>query len=338
MPRLARIDAPGALHHVIVRGIEQRKIFQDEADRRDFLSRLGSAIERTKTHCFAWALLPNHFHLLLETGLKPVGRVMQSVLTGYALAFNRRHKRSGHLFQNRFKSILCERDEYLLELVRYIHLNPLRAGLVRGMSVLDHFPWSGHATLVGKQETRFQSIDEVLRLFGKIEREARAKYRLFVEEGIDRGHRLDLVGGGLIRSLGGWEAVMEARRSREHHAYDERILGSSDFVIGALKAAREKERRGVRFRREGWTPERVLRKAAQVVGVRPSALLGDGRRRALRRRPLCIARALACKWLVADLDMKGTDVAKLLGISTPAVGFAVARGVEIEKERGIRLG
>jgi len=95
MPRQARVDAPGALHHVIARGIERRRLFEDDADRGEFLVRLGGALEATATPCYAWALIPNHFHLLLETGRKPVGRVMQSALTGYAAAFNRRHRRSG---------------------------------------------------------------------------------------------------------------------------------------------------------------------------------------------------------------------------------------------------
>ena len=130
MPRKARIDTPGGLHHIIVRGIERRKIFWDDADRDAFVKRLGQVLIETHTDCFAWALLPNHVHLLLRTGLTPITGVMARLLTGYAVEFNRRHRRHGHLFQNRCKSILCQADPYLLELVRYIHLNPLRARLV----------------------------------------------------------------------------------------------------------------------------------------------------------------------------------------------------------------
>ena len=130
MPRMARIDAPGALHHVIARGIERRKIFQDDKDRDDFLERLKTIITETHTPCYAWALLPNHVHLLLRTGMTPISGVMRRLLTGYAVSYNGRHRRRGHLFQNRYKSILCQEDPYLLELVRYIHLNPMRARLV----------------------------------------------------------------------------------------------------------------------------------------------------------------------------------------------------------------
>jgi REP element-mobilizing transposase RayT len=114
----------------MVRGIERKKIFDGDADRDHFLHRLGEIIQETGTICFAWSLMPNHFHLLLRTSSIPISTVMRRLLTGYAIWYNRKHRRYGHLFQNRFKSILCQEDAYLLELVRYIHLNPLRVGLV----------------------------------------------------------------------------------------------------------------------------------------------------------------------------------------------------------------
>jgi REP element-mobilizing transposase RayT len=108
MPRKARIDAPGALHHVICRGIEKRKIFWDDSDRDDFLNRVTEVLLDSQTPCYAWALMPNHFHLFLRTGNAPIGNIMRRILSGYAGRFNRRHRRAGHLFQNRYKSILCQ--------------------------------------------------------------------------------------------------------------------------------------------------------------------------------------------------------------------------------------
>jgi len=122
MPRKARLDAPGALHHIVVRGIERRKIFRDDSDRDDFLERLSAILGESRTSCYAWALMPNHFPLLLKTGQTPISTLMRRLLTGYAVSFNLRHRRSGNLFQNRYKSILCREDAYLLELVRYIHV------------------------------------------------------------------------------------------------------------------------------------------------------------------------------------------------------------------------
>ena len=123
IPRQARIDAPGTLHHIICRGIERRNIFKDNTDRNRFLERLGSVLQKTSTPCYGWALIPNHFHLLLKTGKEPIAQIMRRLLTGYAVTFNRRHRRYGRLFQNRYKSILCQENTYLLELVRYIHLH-----------------------------------------------------------------------------------------------------------------------------------------------------------------------------------------------------------------------
>ena len=150
MPRQARIDTPGGLHHVIIRGIEKKAIFKDNLDRDNFISRLGTILSETATPCYAWALMPNHAHLLLRTGSTPIATVMRRLLTGYAQHFNRRHCRHGQLFQNRYKSILCEEDPYLLELVRYIHLNPLRAGLVKNLKGLKCYRYGGHAVPDGQ--------------------------------------------------------------------------------------------------------------------------------------------------------------------------------------------
>ncbi|MCD4825291.1 MAG: transposase [Phycisphaerae bacterium] len=155
MPRQARLDAPGLLQHVVARGIERRKIFWDDQDRQSFLERLALILDETQTQCYAWALIPNHFHLLLRTSLTPLSKVMRRLMTGYAVTFNKRHKRSGHLFQNRYKSVVCEEDPYLLELIRYIHLNPLRAGLVKDLKELDKYPWTGHSAILGKRKNPF---------------------------------------------------------------------------------------------------------------------------------------------------------------------------------------
>ena len=116
MPRKARIDAPGALHHIIIRGIELRQIFRDDHDRDQFVQRLADNLSDTETPCYAWALIPNHFHLLLKTGLTPIATIMRRLLTGHAVYYNRRHRLYGHLFQNRYKSILCQEEPYLREL------------------------------------------------------------------------------------------------------------------------------------------------------------------------------------------------------------------------------
>jgi|SRR5579864_5366138 len=126
MPRPPRLQLEGALYHVFGRGNRRQRIFLDEADYREFEDFLLDAVERSGAVLFAWCLMPNHFHLLLQTLKANLSELMGRLLTGYARYFNRRYRLVGHLFQNRYKSILCEREAYLLELVRYIHLNPFR--------------------------------------------------------------------------------------------------------------------------------------------------------------------------------------------------------------------
>ena len=251
MPRQPRLDAPGVLQHVMARGIERRKIFWDDKDRSFFLERLALILEETQTQCYAWALIPNHFHLFLRTGPTPLSKVMRRLMTGYAVTFNLRHRRSGHLFQNRYKSVVCEEDTYLLELTRYIYLNPLRAKLVEDLKSLDKYPWSSHSVLIGKQKNPLvpeippaikedkylaeKTVEDVLQYFGKSLKETRRKYRQFVEKGIKRGRREDLQGGGLIRSNGGDKAVLLGLRREEREKGDARILGSGNFVITTLE-------------------------------------------------------------------------------------------------------
>jgi len=200
MPRLPRLDIPDLIHHVIVRGITRDKIFSDDADRRNFTRRLHALLRETDTICYAWALIPNHVHILLRPRRVPLSSFMRRLLTGYAVTHNKRHNRSGHLFQNRYKSIICKEDIYLLELIRYIHLNPLRAHFVPDMKSLDQYPWSGHAEIMVQQPGCGLDVEGVLSLFGQKASAARQEYRKFVADGMEMGERPELVGGGLHSS------------------------------------------------------------------------------------------------------------------------------------------
>jgi putative transposase len=144
MPRQARLDSPGTLHHVMIRGIEKKRIVVDEQDRKDFVRRLGLLAVETKTAVYAWALMSNHAHLLVCSGTAGLAKFMRRLLTGYAVSYNLRHRRHGHLFQNRYKSMVCDGDSYFTELVRYIHLNPLRVELVKDLRQLERYPYCGH--------------------------------------------------------------------------------------------------------------------------------------------------------------------------------------------------
>jgi putative transposase len=239
MPRRARLDAPGRLHHVIVIGIEKRRIVDDGKDRGNFVSRIGQIAAETDTRIYAWALMSNHAHIFLRTGPYGVSKFMRRLLIGHAVTYNRCHGRHGHLFQNRYKSIVCDEGSYSRELVRYIQLNPLRAKLVKDMSQLDSYRWCGHSVLMGRIKHDWQDRDYVLSWFGDKEGQAKKGYRQYVKAGIDQGRRPELVGGGLIRSLGGWSEVLSLRRDKERVLTDERILGSGDFVERILREADE---------------------------------------------------------------------------------------------------
>ena len=257
MPRSARLDAPGVLHHIMVRGIERRKIFFDDKDREDFLLRLERLIPATKTSCFAWAFMPNHAHFLFRTGSSPLATLMSRLLTGYAIYFNRRHRRSGQLFQNRYKSILCQEDAYLTELVRYIHLNPVRAGLVKNLEELNRYAYSGQSVLMGNRQRAWQDTDYVLKYFGRQRDYARGQYEAFMAAGLHQGRREELSGGGLIRSLGGWKAIKAGDLKGTFIKSDERILGDNDFVEEILSGAEEKYERKYAIRRQGYDLDKV---------------------------------------------------------------------------------
>jgi Transposase and inactivated derivatives len=277
MPRGSRIDAAGAVQHIMVRGIERAKIFESDADRDQLIQRLSDILSDTKTTCYAWSLMPNHFHLLLRTGETPISTVMRRLLTGYAVRYNLRHRRTGHLFQNRFKSVLCQEDAYLLELVRYIHLNPMRAGVVKNLKELDRYPYSGHSFLMGTLKNTWQEIDGILIMFGKRRFSARQAYRSFVEKGIEQGRRPELSGGGLIRSAGGWEALKALKREKTYQRSDERILGDGDFVNRVLAEAREALEKRHALRAEGIDLNNIAFRVSELMGVKPEDVWAKGK-------------------------------------------------------------
>jgi len=312
MPRTARIDIPGLLQHVIVRGIERRDIFFDDGDRHLFLERLSNLLTETGTECLAWALMSNHFHLLLCPRATKLSVFMRRLLTGYAIVFNLQHKRSGHLFQNRYKSIVCQEDAYLLELVRYIHLNPLRVGLVKTIAELDDYPWCGHAVFMGRQELNGHKTDEILLLFDRNKRSARQKYRDFVIDGIKNGRRDELVGGGLRRSLG-------VSGASNYEAFDERILGSGEFVESLWREAEPREISGARMSLAG-----IIQGTAEVFGIKAELL-----RQRNRTKEFSEARAVICYLAVRECGFNGVEVARALNLSRSGVSVAVKRGSEI---------
>lgn len=327
MPRGPRLDAPGVLHHVMVRGLDRQVIFREDVDRAEFVARLASLAEAGALVVYAWALLPNHAHLLVRTGTHALARSMRRLLTAYAGAFNRRHRRVGHLFQNRYKSVVVEEEPYLLELVRYLHLNPLRAGVVRDLQGLAEYPWSGHPALLGTVARPWQATGAILAQFGPTLRWARRAYRDFVAAGVAQGRRSELQGGGLRRSVGGWAAVQALRRGREAYLSDERILGTSEFVeqIQQDLAAQHPPGRGAP------SLEMLIDRVCRAVGIAPASVSGRG------RRPATVTAREGVAYLWVDVcGQSGRALAARVGVQPPAICKAARRGA-VDAARWVQL-
>jgi len=248
MPRQARIEYHEGHYHIINRGIERRKIVRNSRDYAYFIKCLSNLLIEEKHDCHVWVLMPNHFHLFIRRSVNPVGRLMSRLQTGYAGYCNRKYHRAGRLFQNRYKAILCDEETYFKELVAYIHLNPFRAGMVKEISELDSFPWSGHGGLVGKANYPWMAVDEVIVRFGSTPKTARQGYRAFLRE--RAGKEINLSGGGLIGSAGGLRALV-GKEGKDSQEYDSRLLGDGEFVRKCLEGCDEPMRKfRKRFRKQ----------------------------------------------------------------------------------------
>jgi len=182
MPRGPRIAFENAFFHVYNRGVAKQKIFLEDSDYRYFLKRvLALKTKKLYDHeIYAYVLMPNHFHILIQTKKTPIAKVMTSLLTSYSMYFNKKYKRVGTLFQNRFKSKLCDKDSYFLGASRYIHLNPLEAGIT---DTLESYKWSSYQELYGSLDLNILSLESIDRLVGKNIKEKEA-YAKFLEDGI----------------------------------------------------------------------------------------------------------------------------------------------------------
>jgi REP-associated tyrosine transposase len=241
MARRPRLLASEVLYHVIVRGNQKQKTFLDETDYQAYLERLGRYRKRFEVMVYAYCLMPNHVHLLIEAGSQPLSKFMQGLQQSYTQYFNRKHRKVGHLFQGRYKAIVCDKDEYLLTLVRYIHLNPVRAKLVRN---LDEYPYSGHRHYAQGRTSEVLDSRKVIDMIG-----GRAGYRSFVREGLGEGHREEY-----------------------YRVEDQRFLGAEGFGEKLKRRAKEEE-----IPRPKKPLSVVFLSAARGVGVEPGVLGGADR-------------------------------------------------------------
>jgi putative transposase len=322
MPRQSRIDYLGAFHHVIGRGIERRKIFETDRDKSLFFERIVTQLTRSSLQIYAWCIMDNHFHILIQTGETRLAEFMRCVLTGYAVNYNKIHKRTGHLFQNRYKSILCDKDEYLLPLIRYIHLNPVKAKIVE-VKGLGAYRWTGHKEII-KKEAGLINREEVLGYFGKNEKQAVESYEEYILNGVNE--EKDYEGGGLVRSAGGIDELLKGDSIREKEMYDDRILGGGGFVNEILeKVEKSEESRIVSI--QGL--DDLIKGLARYYEL-------DGQEiKKTRLKKVREARQVFIYLGFEHLKKTVTELGRYLGISQTAASKAMALGREVEIKKNV---
>ena len=329
MPRGPRLDSPGTLHHVMIRGINKGEIFMDDDDRIDFIGRMGTVAEDTATSLHAFALMHNHVHMLLKSSSSGLPAFMCRLLTGYALYFNRRHRRVGHLFQNRYKSIVCEEDAYFRKLVAYIHLNPVRGGLVATIDDLEHFPWCGHADVLGLVRHRWFDRRYVLGFFGGTEPRALRSYAAFLEEEMSHDREDELDGGGFKRSQADGAKANQLGNPGTAGMSDERILGSGEFVRDVLEHA-EDRMVGQLYKNERLE---LARKDIEALCHEAGVSLGHLRSGA-RYGALSKVRQQLVDKLVNGRGLSLAETSRLLGVSISAV-YQIMQRISDLKSDGI---
>jgi len=261
MARSTRAEIAGGLYHVIARGNNRRQIFNAPADYEKFLSLLAVQKSKLPFFLYAYCLMTNHVHLLIERQADTIGRIMHRILTGYSQYYNRRYRRVGHLLQGRHKSILCQSEQYLVELVRYIHLNPVRAKIVERP---EEYKYSGHRAYLGLEAAGILDVDPVLRHFGAKRKTAREAYREFVAAGMKLGHREEF-----------------------YFADEGRILGSEEFVdatihrIGQTKRSPRVAPKDSLRAMETFQVEQLIVAVEKVCGVPRKDFCGTGKSAAL---------------------------------------------------------
>ena len=286
MARKPRIHLPGGIYHVIFRGNAGQPVFLFDDDRYRFYLLLQEGTCRFGYRIHAFCLMTNHIHLVLQSGEIPLSRGMQNLSFRYTRWVNWREKRTGHLFQGRYKAVLVDGDSYLLELVRYIHLNPVRAGMVEAP---EAYPWSGHGAYLGREFLPWLTMDSVLGQFGKSLEAARSNYETFVADGLGEGFQPEYSGGG----------------------GDSRILGNDHFVERCLSDCGENSNR--------LTAQEIIDKVCEAYGVDRATIQAP-----LQQRHVSEARAVA-GWLAKDAGITLSAVARLVNRDVGSISSSVRR-------------
>lgn len=270
MPRKPRIEFEGAFYHVITRGNQRQRIFHDSADFQKYLLLLAVYKNRTGCRIYAYVLMNNHVHLLIETKETPLSKVMQGFNQTYTMYYNRKYRTVGHLFQGRYKAILCDRDAYLLGLLKYIHQNPVRA---KATKLLDEYDWSSHHAYTGKNNPlSLVDTDPVLRMFSENKSRARRKYREFMaaQETMAR----DAVYATVDQRLQGDEYFLEQVKEKSDQQIERGKKKKEHSLVAIAKSVEGmtkveiKEMQSVTRQRRVTEARRLLSYVARVYGYK----------------------------------------------------------------------
>ena len=320
MPRKARINHPGLTHHIMARTFNDMLLFGDDADRSQYVSLLSKRVNETGFLCYAWALMNTHVHLLVRTTELPLWRLMKPLQCDYAHYFNRKYGRRGPLFCDRYKSIATQDQSYLERLIRYIHLNPVRAGVCKTLGQLDRYQWTGHRGIVENDPRGFQEIRQVLRRFGKTTADAQSKYREFIQAGMATNPDDDLL--TVVRASN--------QGQRDKNSSGHWVIGDVEFQKTVIARDAEHRLTLARYRREGMSLETVLSETAKRTAVEARSIL-----RRSWGTPAASARMIFC-FFARELGFPTRDIGKFLGIQQAAASNAARGGAALAAERGIR--
>jgi putative transposase len=320
MPRKARIIVPGAFHHVMARGIEGRDLFKDDEDRRQFIKLLKEGLALCGHRLYAWALLSNHYHLLIRMSDHSFSEMMRRLNSRYARYYSKKYQRRGYLFQDRYKSIVTQDQKYVEEIIRYIHLNPIRSGLCKGLKELKSFPWSGHRAIMGSVVVEDKnSIHEVLRRFGRNDQDARKAYVRFLEEGLSQKED----GGAIIDTLRKNNRGTESMLSSGSW-----VIGDQEFVKTVLTQDKQRKLRLARYSAEQVTLDNVAKKVGSALGVSIEQL-----RSRSRGGTVSDARKIFSYVSRKVYEFPIKEIGRYLGISGPPVSMSIPEGEELAKRR-----
>jgi REP element-mobilizing transposase RayT len=301
----------------MARGIEGRDIFGTDDDRTAFLSLMSSNLLRVGYKCYAWALMTNHYHLVLRASDRHLAELMRPLNADYARTYGERHGRRGYLFQDRYKSVVTQDQRYVEELIRYVHLNPLRAGICRDIGALDRYPWTGHSALMGSVTRDFQDTAAVLRRFGQSTEEGRAAYRRFVGDGDGTDATVDAV---RVVNRGTQSATKPATW----------VIGDRDFVKHAIETDRCRRITVKKWAATGQTLDDLRGAVAQSYGLDREALLHRS-----RLSEVADARKVLAYVGHRELGFTVAEIGRYLSISGPAVSQMLRDGGRLAKDRRI---